>query len=269
MGRFKTFAIAGAAVLASSAAFAADLPPPFMPQYQAPAPVFSGGWYLRGDIGMTNQRVKSIYNVLFDNDPGLRVVDKNFESGILVGAGVGYKWNNWTRFDITGEYRGETGFHGLDIWGGGAGFNNYTAKKSEWLVLANVYFDLGTWWCITPFIGAGVGWSQVTIHSFRDVGPNNALAFGEAASKSNFAWALHAGLGYDVTHNFTVELAYRFTYLGDGRSGDLVTFDGTNNVNNPMHFKTITSHDVKFGMRWLLQPEVPQPVFAPPIMRKG
>ena len=97
--------------------------------------------------------------------------DKNFESGMLFGVGAGYKWNNWFRFDVTGEYRGETGFHGFDTWNDGtARFNNYTAKKSEWLVLANAYIDLGTWWCITPFVGAGVGWSYVTMHSFRDAG---------------------------------------------------------------------------------------------------
>ena len=35
-----------------------------------------------------------------------------------------------------------------------------------------------------------------------------------------------------------------------------------------MQFKGITSHDFKLGMRWMLQPD-PQPVFAPPLMRRG
>ena len=176
------------------------------------APVEASGWYLRGDIGMTNQQVKSLDNVLFPGTPGLVIHDKNFEAGMLFGVGVGYKWNNWFRFDVTGEYRGETGFHGFDTWNDGVGarFNNYTAKKSEWLVLANAYLDLGTWWCITPFIGAGVGWSSVTIHSFRDAGISGpgatgfpTIAYADAASKSNFAWALHAGLAYEVTKAFT------------------------------------------------------------------
>ena len=47
------------------------------------------------------------------------------------------------------------------------------------------------------------------------------LAFGDNASKWNFAWALHAGLAYKVTPNFTVELAYRYLDLGDGMTGDL------------------------------------------------
>jgi opacity protein-like surface antigen len=108
----------------------------------------------------------------------------------------------------------------------------------------------------------------VTIHSFRDAGTDGAPTMGHAnaASKSNFAWALHAGLAYEVTKSFTVELAYRYTNLGDGVTGDIVTFGGVNNVVNPMHFKDITSHDVKFGVRWMLQPE---PVYQAPLMRRG
>jgi opacity protein-like surface antigen len=255
-----------AALIMTTTAFAADLPlvPP-MPE--------ASGWYLRGDIGMTNQQVKNLDNVLFAATPNLVIRDKNFEAGMLFGIGAGYRWNNWLRFDVTGEYRGETGFHGLDTWHDGvnARFNNYTAKKSEWLVLANAYVDLGTWWRVTPFVGAGVGWSQVTIHSFRDAGidpagPTPTLAYADAASKSNFAWALHAGLSYEVTRAFSIELAYRYVNLGSGQSGDIIAFDGTNNVNNPMHFKDITSHDVKFGVRWMLAPE---PAYAPPLMRRG
>ena len=37
------------------------------------------------------------------------------------------------------------------------GADTYHATKSEWLGLGNGYVDLGTWWCMTPFIGAGVG----------------------------------------------------------------------------------------------------------------
>ena len=45
----------------SSAAFAADMPIAPPPMTYAPPPVEDfGGWYLRGDIGMTNQRVDSL-----------------------------------------------------------------------------------------------------------------------------------------------------------------------------------------------------------------
>ena len=116
----------------------------------------------------------------------------------------------------------------------GVGTDTYHATKSEWVVLANAYVDLGTWWCVTPFIGAGVGGARVTIYGlhrrrhrqhWRRRAPASPSA--TASSKWNFAWAVHAGLAYRVTPNFTVELAYRYLDMGDGLTGDLRTFDGT------------------------------------------
>lgn len=265
---------ATAATMLGGQASAADMPQP--PIVYQPAPVVVNqfdGWYLRGDIGITNQQVKSFENVSFATAPGFRFLDEPaFDSGLMVGLGVGYQYNDWLRFDITGEYRGKTRFTGLDRYT--TGTNDYTGSKSEWLFLANAYVDLGTWWCITPFIGAGVGLANITISNFRD---NNILNSGGGYAaddtKNNFAWALHAGLAYNVSKNFTVEFAYRYLNLGDAQSGDLVNLDGSNTINNPMIFKDITSHDFKLGLRWLCCEDgsaqrtvsyAPKPVYAQP-----
>ncbi len=85
-----------------------------------------------------------------------------FDAAGTYQVGVGYQVNNWFRADITGQYRGGANFRGRDLlsfgWGDGIanGVDNYSASKSELLFLANAYADLGTWWCVTPFIGAGV-----------------------------------------------------------------------------------------------------------------
>jgi opacity protein-like surface antigen len=221
---------------------------------------------------MTNQRVKRIENILIDSsvtwlDPG------GFDSGIFFGLGIGYQFNNWLRADITGEYRGKVGFHALDRAPNGAsptGFqsNDYTATKSEWVFLANGYVDLGTWWCLTPFVGAGVGFARNTIDHYRDVNvPMAGVAYADSATKWNFAWALHAGVAYKATPGFTVELAYRYLNLGDAVTGDVITYTGVNAINNPTTFKNIDSHDVKLGVRWNLQPEAP--MMPPPLVRKG
>ena len=278
MRSVKSFIAAGAATLLSQAAFAADIAIAPPPAY-APAPVVEdfGGWYLRGDIGFSNQRVGRLNNALDANNTS-SVQTLNFNTAGIFGLGVGYKFNNWFRADVTGEYRGNSQFFGTDriTYAGGVGTDTYHATKNEWVVLANAYVDLGTWWCITPFIGAGVGGARVAINGFTDqsialnggVGPAlPGLAFGDNVSKWNFAWAAHAGLAYKVSPNFTVELAYRYLDMGDGLTGDLRAFDGTNNFNNPMTFKHITSHDLKLGVRWdLTSPQVYAP---PPLIRKG
>jgi hypothetical protein len=87
----------------------------------------------------------------------------------------------------------------------------------------------------------------------------NGVAFGADQSKWSFAWALHAGLGVKVTPTMTVELAYSYLNLGDAESGDLITYLGANAVYNPMQFKSITSHDVKLGVRWTCCDTTPAP----------
>jgi opacity protein-like surface antigen len=211
----------------------------------------------------------------------------DFATAGIFSVGVGYQVNNWFRADVTGQYRGKSSFSGQDLntfnFGGFVhnGVDNYRADKSELLFLANAYVDLGTWWCVTPFIGAGVGASRVTISNFTDQGLSDAVpgfpstfgaspsaAYADKASKWNLAWALHTGLAYKVSPNFTVELGYSYVDLGDGITGDIKTYQGGNSVVNPMTFKNITSHDLKLGVRWNL--DTP-PAYAPPppLMRKG
>jgi len=283
MRSVKILVAAGAASLLSSAALAADMAiaPPPMP-YAAPVADF-GGWYLRGDIGFSNQSVQSIRNTNPALYANLLSLDEKtgFDTGGVFGLGAGYQFNNWFRVDVTGQYRGNTNFHGLDLTsfpnGGATGFGSdvYNASKSEWVFLANAYVDLGTWWCVTPYIGAGVGTARVSIANFTDsgvatlfppgsgVGPS--LVSAQTGSQWNFAWALHAGLAYKVSPNMTVELGYSYLNLGDGTTGVDTTFDRSAG-GHVFTFKNITSQDLMLGVRWNL--DSPQ-VYAPPLIRKG
>lgn len=304
MRSVNSLILAGMAALLSSTAFAADvpaiMPPP--PGMYAPQPVYApqpayapppqmyapppqayapasygddfGGWYLRGDIGVSQQSVKSLFNVLYEA-PGTSVqtVGAGFDSATLFGIGVGYQFGGFFRADVTGEYRGKSRLHGLDIVsfnGGVVGTDEYHGSKQDFLALINIYADLGTWWCITPFIGAGFGGNYAKITNFTDINTANAgVAYARDESKFSFAYALHAGLAYKVSSSLTMELAYRYVSLGDAMSGDLRTYTGTNNVNNPMHFRDISSHDIRMGVRWTCC-EPAAPVAPPPVlMRRG
>src|SRR5437763_12431334 len=98
MSRVSTFALAGAtALLVGSGALAADL----APLYQ---PVATGGWYLRGYIGQSNQFVNSISHPSFATASQFTFLDKGgFDSVPFYVTGVGFKWNSWHRTDVTGE----------------------------------------------------------------------------------------------------------------------------------------------------------------------
>ena len=277
MSATRTFALAGAIATFATAAFAADLrlPPPPPPQ---PVATVDTGWYLRGYLGMSNQFFNGLDHPTFLNAPLFGWYDKGgFDSSPFGGVGIGYTANNWLRFDVTGEYRGKAGFHALDHYDDGAGntlTNNYTASKSEWVGLVNAYIDLGTWWSITPYVGAGVGVASIRIDHFRDL---NLIAGGggyaPSGTKTNFAWALHAGASYKVTSNFALDFSYRYLNLGSGESGLLQNFDplasGAQPPFYPVTFNRIQSHDLMLSVRWMLQAEQPAPVYAPPLIRKG
>ncbi len=80
--------------------------------------------------------------------------------------------------------------------------------------------------------------------------PNAGVAYGATASQWSLAWALHAGVAMQVTPNMTLDLGYSYLDLGNAHSGDLIAYDGTNTVFNPMYFNHLTSHDLKLAVRW-------------------
>ena len=144
MRSVKFIVAAGAASLISSMASAADMPsimPPPPQQYYAPPAEDFGGWYLRGDVGMTNSATKLHVNA-YDTLPAgtlLNQQGEGFNGGTSWGLGVGYKFNNWFRADVTGEYRSRVNFTGTDFLmypNGGGGlsdvYNGGYNRGSAW-----------------------------------------------------------------------------------------------------------------------------------------
>ena len=252
------FALGAVLAMAFPAAAADYIPEPPVIEYEEPAPVY-GGWYLRGHIGASNQRLDKLTNPDFALlTSAYEFLDEgSFDSGGLFGVGVGYRVNDYLRLDGIVEYRGKTSFKALDRYdtdGDGLwdGTNDYSAKKSEWLLMANAYADLGEFYGITPYVGAGIGVSRNTIHGFTDINvPNAGVAYGGTKSSWELAWALHAGIGIKATDRLTVDLGYSYVNLGDGHTNAVMPYDGSPGI-APFKFKDITSHDFKLGVRYAL-----------------
>lgn len=260
MGYFQMFDFGRKAFVATllagvaAPAFAADLPDPVIVD---PAPVVYGGWYLRGHIGMSNQFLDGLESPDFLLPLEHTFLDKgDFSSAPIMGVGIGYKFNDYLRGDIGVEYRGAADFNALDraAWGDGSSFTNeYSGKKSEWLLLANAYADLGTYYGITPYVGAGIGTSRIEISNFRDINEiNSGGGYADATSAWNFAWALHAGVGIQATERMTIDLGYSYVNLGDAETGPIYNFDPARAPASSMTFKDIASHDLKLGVRYSL-----------------
>ncbi len=95
----------------------------------------------------------------------------------------------------------------------------------------------------------------------------SGVAFGATESQLSLAWALYAGLGYQVTPSLTIEAAYRYLNLGKAHSGDLIAYDGTNTIDNPMEFRHLTSQDFKLGFRWAFDTPSQQQSYYPPVVK--
>jgi opacity protein-like surface antigen len=280
----KLFIAAAAAVIVSTTAHAADMPLP-APQivYQQPPCCETGRWYLRGDVGVGVQTFSSFdhgqTNSVFVWPASWTIVQKDIQDTAIFGAGIGYAWNSWLRFDVTGEYRTKAGFKATgrytEFCGGANCFDINTGNLSSAVFLANAYVDLGTWWCLTPFIGAGVGGARNMITSVQDqgiIGFNGTTGFGYSLNDSaqwNLAWDVTAGLSYNVNDNLKIDLSWRFLNLG---SPQTAVVQCQNTASCPGAFYTlhdVTSQDFRVGLRWLLPAGgfgfggFAQPAFAP------
>jgi opacity protein-like surface antigen len=289
MGSLKTLALAGVMAFGASAvASAADFAPSPMPPPPAPELGLRGsvsGIYIRGDVGIGELKVKK-YEQRDVIAAGGSFFGETDNYSVFVGAGLGYRFNNWFRVDGTFEYRGasQIGVSDYLTYSNGIGTvqqtNTYKGNLSSMVALFNGYVDLGTWNCLTPYIGAGIGYASNRISGFTDQGivfaggPSSAtLGTARNGTKSGVAWALMAGLGYEVNKNLTLEIGYRYLNLGEAQSGRIQNAFLAENY-APMKAKELDSHDIKIGMRWNFgEPDccgpVERPIYTPqPTVRK-
>ncbi len=242
---------AATAALVSTAAFAADMPQP-MP-YQPPAVVVQpeGAWYLRGDIGVG---ITNAFNLTYLPSPpdvgnGFAFDQHSWADTAFFDVGAGYEWNNWLRFDVTAGYRDRTQVNARGVYNPITGQGDaYQGDLRSWIFLANAYVDLGTWDCLTPFLGVGVGGAYNQMANLVDQGIGTTGAgFGRNSTNWSPAYAFYAGLDYNVTQNFVVELSYR--YLNYGSVTDTVDCIGGCSPDS-YKFGNLSSNDFMLGMRW-------------------
>lgn len=141
------------------------------------------------------------------------------------------------------------------------------ASNKAYSLMANGYVDLGTYVGITPYIGAGAG----VVYSKRSstVGAKNCVPTsssvvsngstvttqfncddpagynGQVSSKASydFAYALAAGLSYQVTKNLSVDLGYEYFAVP---GAEYVAYDnGAFDVHKGVNYQT-----VKLGLRY-------------------
>jgi opacity protein-like surface antigen len=238
MGTFRMLAITAAmSAVATAGARAADMPgnPPVSPpshSYERPLPVKAfSGWYLRGDIGYRWGQDSGT-----EAAPGFSATTSDkLGTSVVGGFGGGYK-GDWLRTDVTVDFGTAMKFDGTI-----ASPNDTSAKISAISALFNGYLDLGTWYRMTPYIGASAGVARMRVSDYVSTA-SPPFSGDTARNQWNFTWAAMAGVAYKIAPNILVDVGYRYINWGDVTTGS--------DAFGSMTLKNIAAHEVRVGLRW-------------------
>jgi opacity protein-like surface antigen len=116
-----------------------------------------------------------------------------------------------------------------------------SAKLNAVTALFNGYLDLGSWYGVTPYIGAGAGMANLHVHDYTRAIPA-PTASGLSSSQWKFSWAVMGGVGYSIAPNLTLDASYRYVNFGDvtAPSDDF----------GSLTLKNLAAHEVRVGVRW-------------------
>lgn len=266
MSNFKKISVFTTGLLASTiVANAADLiEPPVVEVVPEVRTVAVGGWYLRGDVGYAHSKNGGV-----DYYQGSPTLTGHFEEHDLGGAwmlggGIGYQATDYLRVDLTLDHQFKADFDGSSaqnvtctaVTAAGTCSFNDDGELAVTTLLANAYLDLGNYSGFTPYVGAGIGgamvhWGDLTNTEYEDANPSNsATSIHDGNGEWRFAYALHAGVSYDVSSNLKFDAGYSYKHI-DG--GSMFSFESGNANSGPQGFDDdLKIHTFKAGLRWSL-----------------
>ncbi len=263
-----------------AAANAADYDPPIVvddaPEY-VPVEVGSG-WYLRGDVGYAADASISgadyrTFDPILASYGAASFATAEIDKNITAGLGFGYRYTEFLRADATLEgFRAK--FDGTTTAAApcspDVAFVGTTCRSEDGAefsavsAMVNGYLDLGTYVGVTPYVGAGAGYSFV---SWGDLGSRNFCVGatcpapgGPVSTSVNagedgwlFTYALMAGFAYDLPNNFKLDLGYKFRHI---ETGDMFAWNAASAAAGATGVQgthgDIEQHEFKVGLRYEL-----------------
>lgn len=225
--------------LVATPAFAFDMPPPVdAPEYTGTI-TGVGGWYIRGDLGYNasldaGKPRWDDYNKSTDDYSSVKFDSARLGDDFTLSAGGGYQFNDFLRSDLTLDYF-KADFEGESTKNSRCSAAQLSSTKCKFShdssmaalgLLANAYVDLGNYWGITPYIGAGAGttnvdWKSMTtsqrcVGNGCDRGVKYKDETSEGVESWRFTYALMAGVSYDIAAHTKLDLGYRYAEIGGG-----------------------------------------------------
>ena len=255
----------GGAFAAQAADYIPEPPVVHVPE----KPKGHGGWYLRGDIGVSVMQQNSDVTYRFNGGANDLTLDKaRFKTTGTIGGGVGYKLNKMFRADLTlnhrfgGEFEGSQQSTGSCAGGAGSCLTMSEQDFSSTELMANAYVDFKKIGHVTPYIGGGLGVARTSFGQYNTMyncfSATAGACPGAAATATNhtytqtrngndawnFAWNLQAGASVDLSHNTVLDFGYKYTRIHDVQMTNDTILDTQYNT------KSLGFHDVRAGIRY-------------------
>lgn len=147
--------------------------------------------------------------IVWPSAVGGDVLDEIGDSPVI-SAGVGYRFNESFRTDITASYRWGFELDQMDIAG-----TLYQADIESTALMVNGYYDIPVdLGAFRPFVGVGIGMARNKLDdlAWYDVSASGSLPGG---TETGFAWQLMLGAAVEISDRCAIEFGYRYYDAGE------------------------------------------------------
>ncbi len=177
------------------------------------------GFYIAGRAGFAKYEIEDNRSGVTQNISDY-VVDKQ---RFLASGALGYRYEHF-RAEIEYVWRDRNS-------GSLSDFADAKFKSRSYMFV--VYYDFFPYSWFTPFVNAGIGWSDHSLSIDNRLAPKY-----EKIDETNFTWSLGAGISAKITNRWNLDVGYRYYDMGslDAYNGDT----------------TVTDQEVYVGLRYVL-----------------
>ena len=154
------------------------------------------------------------------NGRSLQAAGSFGQTPVLDGA-LGYRFTSWLRAEALLSWRPQLAYSGQSNFLGAGASQPVNGAVDSLAGFAVAYVDLPRIAGVRPFLGAGIGGARNHLDGVTYRFPSiaaKASTTTAAGSSSGFAYLLTAGVAVPLSERLSLDLAYRFSDLGQVRS---------------------------------------------------
>lgn len=212
----------------------------------------AGPCYVRGDVGYSFSSTPDVSWPVTDPLIGDFVTDNvsnvSIENTWLAEAGVGCgSGSRGVRGELVLGYRGKRDIDGEPHPWYPVDDDPLHTNVTTYTAMLNVYADLGVYRGFQPYVGAGIGLAYHMVDDVYFTGNPFLVNQIDGDNDVAFAWALMAGIGYQISDRAILDLGYRYIDLGKATSE---RSDSSGFVNPRVVIDDLVAHEIKLGLRY-------------------